>query len=125
MRIIQNCAARLVFNVPSRSHVSHLLKQLHWLPVKFRIESKICLLTYKCLNNLAPNYLTDLIEKKAPTRQLRSNNKNLLKIPKVKLEEGHQKAIIENQDLEWIYRSDIFDISFPLFKGCKSPRRRG
>ena len=90
LQIIQNCAARLVFNVPSRSHVSHLLKQLHWLPVKFRIEFKICLLTYKCLNNLAPSYLTDLIEKKASTRQLRSNNKNLLKIRKPKIEKGRQ-----------------------------------
>ena len=33
---------------------------LHWLPVRFRIESKILLLTYKALNDRAPSYLKDL-----------------------------------------------------------------
>ena len=34
--------------------------QLHWLPVKQRIDHKLCTLIYKCLHNLAPVYLCDL-----------------------------------------------------------------
>lgn len=30
---------------------------LHWLPVKFRIDFKILLLKYKAINGLAPFYL--------------------------------------------------------------------
>ena len=37
------------------------LKKLHFLPVKFRIQFKIALLVFKCINNIAPSYLQDLI----------------------------------------------------------------
>ena len=34
---------------------------LHWLPIKARIEFKICLITYKVLKFRAPSYLLDLL----------------------------------------------------------------
>ena len=37
------------------------LNQLHWLPISFRIDFKILLLTYKVLNGLALQYLADLV----------------------------------------------------------------
>ena len=37
------------------------LKRLHILPIKFRIEFKIALLTHKCLHGNAPAYLRKLI----------------------------------------------------------------
>ena len=44
-----------------RLHMLPFLKQLHILPVKFRIEFKIALLTHKCLHGNAPSYLKELI----------------------------------------------------------------
>ena len=38
------------------------LKELHWLKVQEIIEFKVILLTFKCLNNLAPSYLTELLQ---------------------------------------------------------------
>ncbi|KAK6301287.1 hypothetical protein J4Q44_G00293850, partial [Coregonus suidteri] len=32
LQLIQNAAARLVFNLPKFSHVTPLLRTLHWLP---------------------------------------------------------------------------------------------
>ena len=117
LQVIQNCAARLVLNVPPRSHVTLLLKQLHWLPVKFRIEYKICLITYNCLNNLAPKYLADLITRYTPARQLRSNNKNLLKVPKIKLEQGRQSFAYAAPKLWNRLPSDVRDcLSLAAFK---------
>ena len=54
---VQNAAARLIFRESRYCHVSPLLFNLHWLPVKFRIDFKILLLTYKAINGLAPFYL--------------------------------------------------------------------
>ena len=34
--------------------------QLHWLPVKQRIDHKLCTLIYKCLHNIAPLCLRDM-----------------------------------------------------------------
>ncbi|KAJ8379879.1 hypothetical protein SKAU_G00006570 [Synaphobranchus kaupii] len=38
LQLIQNAAARLVFNLPKFSHVTPLLRSLHWLPVAARIR---------------------------------------------------------------------------------------
>src|SRR4029434_2902355 len=40
LQMIQNAAARLVFNQPKRAHVTPLLIELHWLPVAARIKFK-------------------------------------------------------------------------------------
>ncbi len=38
--MIQNAAARLVFNEPKRAHITPLFVSLHWLPVAARIKFK-------------------------------------------------------------------------------------
>ena len=45
LQMIQNAAARLVFNVPYRAHVTPLLIELNWLPVAARIKFKSLRLT--------------------------------------------------------------------------------
>ncbi len=66
---IQNSAVRFIYGLKGKERhksVSPLLKELHFLPVIYRIEFKIAFLTFKCLNNLAPSYLASLI---APRQQ--------------------------------------------------------
>ena len=50
------CLARFVSGVPRFSHVSPILKCLHWLPVEQRIIFKILLLIYKFLTTGKPKY---------------------------------------------------------------------
>ena len=35
--------------------------QLHWLDIEARIKFKQCVLTYRCLHGLAPDYLTEML----------------------------------------------------------------
>ena len=72
---VHNAAARLVSNTHKFNHISPVLCQLHWLPVKFRVDFKILLLTFKALHGLAPKYISDLVivKLKASTYCLRSN----------------------------------------------------
>jgi DNA-directed RNA polymerase subunit F len=79
---IQNAAARLITRSKKHEHATPLLETLHWLPIRQRINFKILLFIYKCLNNLAPIYLSELIEPLIHTRSLRSTNLKLLKCPK-------------------------------------------
>ena len=44
---VLNRAARLIFNLPPRFPTTSSLIELHWLPLKARIEFKICLITLK------------------------------------------------------------------------------
>ena len=55
---------------------------LHWLPVKYRIMFKVICTVFKCLNGLAPEYLTDLICEYEPVRTLRSSGTMLVEKPK-------------------------------------------
>jgi hypothetical protein len=71
---IQNSAARLVTRTRLHDHITPVLRNLHWLPIKYRVMYKILLLTFKCLHGLAPDYLTDLIHEYKPSRNLRSSS---------------------------------------------------
>ena len=60
------------------NHITPVLKELHWLPVRKRIDFKILLLAYKCLHGTAPSYLRELLKEYVPPRTLRLTSKNLL-----------------------------------------------
>ena len=62
LQTIQNRAYRIVYGLKKTSTVNEHLKELHWLKEQERIEFKVILLTFKCLNNLAPSYLTELLQ---------------------------------------------------------------
>ena len=53
----QNHAARVITQWRKYDHITPVLVDLHWLPVKQRIDFKILFLTYKALNGLAPEYI--------------------------------------------------------------------
>ena len=69
---LQNNAARLVCSISRREHITPVLKELHWLPIRERIQFKLCLFVYKCFKNTAPEYLSNLLSLYTPQRTLRS-----------------------------------------------------
>ena len=58
---ILNKCVRLIFNLSPTTPTSAYLIKLHWLPLKARIEYKICLLVFKILHSGQPKYLYDLL----------------------------------------------------------------
>ena len=85
LQLVQNNAARLVTGTRRQDDISTVLKDLHWLPITFRIDYKVIVLCFKALNNLAPKYLSDLLTPYTKDRELRSLSKKLLDKPKTKL----------------------------------------
>uniref|UniRef100_A0A8C4RJ50 Reverse transcriptase domain-containing protein n=1 Tax=Erpetoichthys calabaricus TaxID=27687 RepID=A0A8C4RJ50_ERPCA len=83
LQLIQNAAARIITRTRKYEHITPVLKSLHWLPVKFRADFKILLLTYKSLNGRGPAYLSELIMTYKPERTLRSQDAGLLMIPRI------------------------------------------
>ena len=85
---VQNAAARLICSIPRFSHVTPVLYSLHWLPVQFRIDFKILIITFKAIHGHAPEYIhvCNLIRIKTPsTYGLRSNSELLLAPPSMKM----------------------------------------
>ena len=83
------------------NHITPVLKDLHWLPIKLRIIFKILLLTYKCLNDLAPDYLSSLVTLKNCCRPLRIQALELLDIPKTRLKTYGERSFIYAAAKEW------------------------
>jgi hypothetical protein len=78
---VQNIAARIVTYTPRNAHITPVLIELHWLPVRARIEYKICLIAFKCLHGGAPQYLQELLAVRQPTRDLRASSVQPLEVP--------------------------------------------
>ncbi len=70
---VQNAAARLLTGTRKRSGISPVLAALHWLPVDFRIQSKVLIMVFKGLHGLAPEYISCLLQQHCVTRPLRSS----------------------------------------------------
>jgi hypothetical protein len=80
---IQNSAARMVLRRPRHISASECLKELHWLPVRARIEYKVATLCHQCIHsNNMPVYLSDLLHVYQPIRSLRSQNTLQLQVPR-------------------------------------------
>ena len=93
LQMVQNHAAKLIKRKKKFDHVTPLLFDLHWLPVKQRIHYKICLLCYKALNNSAPCYIKDILTVYTPARDLRSSSdKTIFTKPKPKLKAYGERA---------------------------------
>jgi len=78
---IQNSAALIVTNTRKYDHITPILQKLNWLLVRQRIHFKILLITYKSINDMAPEYLCELVSIGKSSRKLRSSSQILFQVP--------------------------------------------
>ena len=79
---IQNGLARAVTRIPKHSHISPVLKSLHWLKVEQRIQYKIISIAHNLLHIAEPKYLHRIINIK-PSSRTRSSDHLCLSLPPV------------------------------------------
>ena len=90
--MIQNEAAHMVSRTRKYDHISPVLRQLHWLPIKKCVVFKILLSTCRSLNGLAPGYIAHILELHSPARSLRSASEHLLSVPRTSLNNCGDRA---------------------------------
>ena len=59
LQSVQNAAARLITGTRRSDHITPVLRELHWLPVRQRVDFKLAVLVYKALHDLTAPYLMD------------------------------------------------------------------
>ena len=74
LQSIVNSALRFIYGVRWRDHITPYILKSHILPVKYRIEYKICITVFNCLFGFAPKYLQDLLTWNVPSRDRLSNS---------------------------------------------------
>ncbi len=66
LQLIQNAAARLIYNELKRMHVTPLFIKLHWLPIAARIKFKALMFAYKTITGSASLYLNSVLQTYVP-----------------------------------------------------------
>ena len=83
LQAAQNAAARTVRKFEKTDHIMPILRQLHWLPVHYRMHHKVLSATWVLsVHGNAPLYLSELLHFYTPSRSLRSASKSLLDVPR-------------------------------------------
>jgi len=70
------------------SNSNENLSRLHWLPINSRIKYKTSSLTHKLIHSKSPGYLAAFLRPHVPVRSLRSEQLNLLEIPRCRTVAG-------------------------------------
>ena len=77
LQLVQNSLCRVVTRSSSYSYITPQVKKLLLLPVRYRVQFKIGLITYKILNQGQPVYLRELIHPCTSSRNTRRSTPKL------------------------------------------------
>jgi len=61
LQSVINATARLTVGAQRNDHITPLLADLHWLRISQRIQYKLCVLVYQCVQGSASSYLQNAI----------------------------------------------------------------
>ncbi len=121
LQSVLNAAARLIYSSSRFNHVSPLLRQLHWLKATERIEFKLAVLAFRCLQGLAPLYLADELCRSADLeshRRLRSASSSQLIVRRTRLSTVGDRAFPVAAARLWnsLPQHVTTAVSLPVFK---------
>lgn len=71
----------LLTSIKKRNHITIVLSSLYWLPVKFGIDFKVLLVSFKALYGLVPSHLSSFLHCHSTPQSLKSANQLFLSIP--------------------------------------------
>ena len=90
LQSIQNFASKIITWSRKFDHVTPLLRQHNWLPVKQQLYLWDAVMTFKCANNLAPGYLCSNLLQTTNIHDWLTCNRNSLEIPLFKTAPGQR-----------------------------------
>ena len=97
---VQNFAARVVSNSRKFDHITPVLKDLRWIPVKSHLYYRDALLAFKCMNNCAPDYLSSQFRTRREVSCRETRNDHKLDVPLFKTAAG-QKSFFYKTTTLW------------------------
>ena len=87
---------------------------LHWLPIKFRVQFELLLLVYKSVHKKSPDYIDQRfsVSENESKYSLRSSSQFLLSVPRVNCSTFDGRAFTHVAPVLWHYRrlSDVVTV---------------
>ena len=90
LQAVQNFAARIICGSRKFDHVTSLLKELHWLPIKSQLYLRDAVLAFKCMTGSAPTYLSSKFLTRGEVSGRATRNSQLLHILLYKSKSGQR-----------------------------------
>ena len=90
LQAVQNFACRIVIGSKECDHVTPILRQLKWLPVKQHMYYRDSIMAFKCMNGLVPGYLSDQFTKRSSISTRKTRNSQISNIPLFKTATGQR-----------------------------------
>ena len=94
LQAVQNFAARIICGTRKFDHVTSLLKELHWLPVKSQLYLHDAVLAFKCMTDSAPSYLSTKFLTRDQVSGRTTTSSQLLQIPLFKSRSGQTDILL-------------------------------
>ena len=93
LQMMQNMGCRVINNLQKFDHVSSAMRDLHWLKIPQRIQFKVLVTIYQCVNGLAPPFVADLLNLNLNKKGLRSDTQGKLPIQRCHLSQVRDSSI--------------------------------
>ena len=87
---VQNFAARIVSGSKKYDHISPILKDLRWLPVRQQLYFRHAIMAFKCMTGCAPDSLFSKYVERATITKRTTRNSQMLNIPLYKTATGQR-----------------------------------
>ena len=105
LQSVLNSAARLILKIGKYDPISSAIRRdLHWLPIRFRVHFKLNSITSNCLAGRAPEYLTELchsVNDIPARRNLRSSSQVQLLVPRFRKERSGRRGFSVSSPQLW------------------------
>ena len=119
LQAVQNFAARIICGSRKFDHVTPLLKELHWLPIKSQLYLHDAVLAFKCMTGSAPTYLSSKFLTRGEVSGRATRNSRLLHIPLYKSKSGQRTFFYRTVSL-W----NSLDNSLKLCESSRNFKRK-
>ena len=100
LQLVQNFAARVVLGLRKFDHISQGRRSLGWLDVTKKILFHDLVLSIKCVNGLAPDYLIKYFVKRWAVHNRNTRGCNSFVVPRRKLSIG-QRGLYNRGPRKW------------------------
>jgi len=122
LQLLQNKLARILLHADIRTPVDKMMKDLNWTKLNCRWDCQLIILTFKCLKQIAPTYISSSFTFTHAThaQSTRSQSNNNLCVPMWRITTGkrtfNRRAAVLWNKLPITIRSKFLDMSLPEFK---------
>ena len=90
LQAIQNYACRIITNTRKFDQITPALHDLKWLPIDLQLLYRGTVMTFKCINDLAPPYLCSKFKKRSAIHHQSTPNSDTLNIPLFRTTSGQR-----------------------------------